>query len=160
MKTLSLTVLIALSFAMSSTPSVSFANTSEEVQAKSKGKSEPAPKDQDDRDGGGEGHDPREGTYEGNDRNGGGSFDGGGYSGGDGGGGMAGELFYVKNSGKTLGANVKVEDRGSVLVYTETSHEDISASETCTTITRVTVDKATGKTLATDKVEYCNQWPL
>ncbi len=159
MKTLLLTALIALCFAIGTTPSQSHARTSDVVQAKSKGKSEPAPKDQDERSGGGEGHDPREETYEGNDRNSGGSFDGGGYSGGDGGG-MGSELFYVKNSGKARGANVKVEDRGDVLIYTEISQEDLSASETCTTITKVTVDKATGKTLATDKTEYCNQWPL
>lgn len=156
MKTMFLTAVLAVSMAAAT---VSVAHANSDVVAK-KGKSEPAPKDRDERNGGGETPDPREETYEGNDRNSGGSFDGGGYDGGSGGGGMMSEIFYVKQSGKNKGANIKVEDRGDVMVYTEVSHEDIDASETCTTIKRTIVDKATGKVLSSDSIEYCNRWPL
>lgn len=145
---------------------LAFALSSLSPSAYAKKKSEPAPKE--DTRGSGEEKDPREETYEGNDRNSGGSFDGGGYTGGgfDGGGyggseggGMMSEIFYVKQD-PTTGGNVTVEERGNVLVYTEVSHEDMNASETCTTITRTTVDKKTGKVLATDSTQYCNNWPL
>lgn len=89
----------------------------------------------------------------------GGSFDGGGY---DDGGGMIGEIFLTRGSGKTYPVTNKTtkEDRGTVIVYTTITQEDISADETCTTRTVTVVDKATGKTIKTDSDTYCNVWPL
>ncbi len=126
-------------------------------KGKDKGKSEPAPKD-DDRKGGGDEVDPRQGTYEGNDRDGGGYFDGGGYNDG---GGMIGEIFYAPNA-KTYPVTTTTtsEDRGDVIVYTTRVQEDISADETCTTISVVTVAKSTGKVISSESNEYCNRWPL
>jgi|GEM_PF-1741851 len=156
MKSLLLVTLLSLSVA-----SVSYASLSSQsaVTAK-KGKSEPAPKDRDERNGGNEESDPREETYEGNER-GGGAFDGGGYE-GDGGGGMLGEIFHVRGGGKTypVTTNVKTEDRGDVIVYTTTVQEDLSASETCTTVTVTVVDKASQKVISADSNEFCNRWPL
>ena len=129
-----------------------------------KGHVEPIPKERDERKGGGEQPDSREETYEGNDRTDGGHLDdGGGYNGDEGG--MIGELFYVPGKGgnsKTfpVTTTTKKEDRGDVLVYTTTVHEDISASETCTTVTVTVVDKKSGKAIKSDSNEYCNAWPL
>lgn len=155
MKALILAALISIAFA---TPVHSAFAAQGNVAKKSK-KSEPAPKDSDERQGGNETPDSREETYEGNDR-GGGSFDGGGHEGS--GGGMGSELFSVKFGGKTypVGTHTKTEDRGNVIVYTTTTQEDISADETCTTVTTVVVDKATRKVLSTDSDEFCNRWPL
>ncbi|MBO9667492.1 MAG: hypothetical protein J7501_11855 [Bdellovibrio sp.] len=112
---------------------------SDVISAK-KGKSEPAPKEG--RDGGGEGSDPREGTYEGNDR--GGSFDGGGYEGGGGGGGsFEGELFR------------SVEDRGDVLLVTSEVTTEVAPAETCTATTKKAIDKVTQKVIKTDVSEVC-----
>lgn len=149
MKALILAALVAISFTV---PSATFAVSN--VIAK---KSEPAPKDRDERKGGEERPDSREETYEGNSR--GGSFDGGGYDNGTEGG-MIGEVFYAKNQGKKLGPGMKVEDRGATLAYTEVSYEDMSASETCTTITRTVVDKVSKKVLSHDSDTFCNNWPL
>ena len=149
MKALVLTALVAFSLAA---PSATLAVS--DMIAK---KSEPAPKDRDERKNGEERPDPREETYEGNSR--GGSFDGGGYDSGSEGG-MIGEVFYVKNQGKKLAPGVKLEDRGTTLVYTEISYEDMSASETCTTITRTVLDKASKKVLSQDSDTFCNNWPL
>lgn len=159
MKSVLFVALIALSFTAHS--AVATASQAEDVVSAKKGKSksEPAPKDRDERDGGGEEVDPRQETYEGNDRSeGGGYFDGGGYNDG---GGMIGEIFTVP-SGKTypVTTNVKKEDRGDVIVYTTTVQEDISASETCTTIVTTVVDKVTGKAISSDSNEFCNRWPL
>lgn len=86
-----------------------------------------------------------------------------GYIGDDGGGagGMIGELFYTQPQ-KTypVKTNVKKEDRGATIVYTTITQEDISASETCTTIVTTEVEKKSGKVLSTDTKEYCNVWPL
>lgn len=161
MKTILLAALLSLSFA-----APVFANISDNSQdvvsaKKGKGKSEPAPKEDDG--GRGEEKDPREETYEGNDRNSGGSFDGGGYgSGGFDGGGMIGEIFSVPGKGKTypVTSNTTVEDRGDVLVYTTRTQEDISYDETCTTVSVLVVAKSTGKVISSDSNEYCNRWPM
>lgn len=163
MKILSMTALIALSFAINTAPSSAVAADQSEVvqaKAKSKSKSEPAPTPKDEAGRGPrEEFDPRREAHEGNGRNEGGAFDGGGYR-DETGNGMGSEVFYVKHPGKDRSFGPQVEDRGDVLIYTSVTHEDISASETCTTVTRVTVDKATAKTLETDTTEYCNKWPL
>lgn len=169
MKTILLAALLSLSFA-----APVFANISDNSQdvvsaKKGKGKSEPAPKEDDG--GRGEEKDPREETYEGNDRNSGGSFDGGGYGsggfdgggyGGGDGGGMIGEIFSVPGKGKTypVTSNTTVEDRGDVLVYTTRTQEDISYDETCTTVSVLVVAKSTGKVISSDSNEYCNRWPM
>lgn len=133
------------------------AETSEILAKKSSKKSEPAPKE-DER--GGEEYDPRQGTFEGNER-GGGSFDGGGYEGGGDEGGMIGEIFFTRN-GKTypITTHTKTEDRGNVVVYTTTVQEDISASETCTTVTVTVIDKATKTIVSSETNEFCNRYPL
>lgn len=161
MKALVLAALISLTFVAHSSLAVGAQNT---VNAKKGGKkSEPAPKDRDERKGGGEEPSSREETYEGNDRSNGGDFDGGGYS-EDGGGynlEVSSETSLVRG-GKTypVTRNLRTEDRGDVIVYTVTEHEDISADETCTTITTTVVEKATKKVLKTDTKEFCNRWPL
>lgn len=162
---------ILVCFTLTSVAQASSFSYGADIAKKSNKKSEPAPGDE--RRGGGEESDPREETYEGNER-GGGSFDGGGYSGGDdrgggywdgggygGGGGMAGEIFYVPG-GKTypVTRNIKTEDRGDVIVQTIVEHEDIDASETCTTITEMVIDKKTQKVISSNTREFCNRWPL
>lgn len=152
MKSLLLTALLSLSV-------ISFASaatqTHSSVVAK-KGKSEPAPKEEG-RGGNEEAPLPQEGTYEGNER-GGGSFDGGGYEGD--GGGMGGELFYKNTKTYPVTTTTKTEDRGDVVVHTTTVQEDISASETCTTVTVTLVAKSTGRVISSDSNEFCNRWPL
>lgn len=170
MKTILMAALLSLAFAAPTFASIDSEKSQDVVSAKKgKGKSEPAPKDEDGR---GEEKDPREGTYEGNDRNSGGSFDGGGYDnggfdgggygGGDsGGGGMIGEIFsvpYSKTYPVTTGTTV--EDRGDILVYTTRTQEDISYDETCTTISVITVAKSTGKVLSSESNEYCHRFPM
>ncbi|UOF02846.1 hypothetical protein [Bdellovibrio reynosensis] len=149
-------VILAALFCLSAQASI-VAETSEVLAKKSSKKSEPAPKE-DER--GGEEYDPRQGTYEGNDR-GGGSFDGGGYDGGSDEGGMIGEIFFVRNS-KTypITTNTKTEDRGDVVVYTTTVQEDISANESCTTVTVVVIEKATNSIVSSDSNYFCNSYPL
>ena len=73
-----------------------------------------------------------------------------------------GSDYGLVRGGKTypVTRNLKTEDRGDVIVYTVTEHEDISADETCTTITTTVVEKATKKVLKTDTKEFCNRWPL
>lgn len=170
MKSILLTALLSLAVAAPSFASLNGDQAQDVIAAKKgKGKSEPAPKDRDEREGGGDEKDPREETYEGNDRNSGGSFDGGGYTGGGydggdyggGGGGMIGEIFSVPN-GKTypVTTNTTVEDRGETVVYTTRTQEDISADETCTTISVLVVAKSTGKVISSESNEYCNRWPL
>lgn len=160
MKTMLLAALLAVSFAAPTYASVLSDNSQEVVSAKKgKGKSEPAPKDRDEREGGGDEVDPRQETYEGNDRGGGGgSFDGGGYNDG---GGMAGEIFSVPQS-KTypVTTNTKVEDRGDVVIYTTVVQEDVSSEETCTTVSVLVVEKATGKKLSSESKESCSHLPL
>lgn len=158
MKALLIAFVVSLSFAAHANLSV---GTQDDLLSKKGGsKSEPAPKDQDERQGGGETPDSREETYEGNDRNSGGSFDGGGYEGD--GGGMSGEIFRTRG-GKVhpvTTRNLKTEDRGSVIIYTSTEQEDFGADETCTTVTTTVVDKVTQKVISTDSQEFCNRWPL
>lgn len=156
MKALLIAVLVSFSFAAQANISLGH---DELISKKGGSKSEPAPKDNDERKGGGETPDPREETYEGNDRNSGGAFDGGGYEGD--GGGMGSEIFF-KRGGRVhpVTNHLKTEDRGSVIVYTITEQEDISADETCTKITTTVVDKETQKVLSTDSQEFCNRWPL
>lgn len=157
MRALLLALLMSFSFAAQA--GVIDGSQGEVISKKGGKQSEPAPKDRDERQGGNETPDSREETYEGNDRNSGGSFDGGGYEGS--GGGMGSEIFLVRG-GKTypVTRNLKTEDRGSVIVYTTTEQEDISADETCTTITTTVVDKATKKVISSDTQEFCNRWPL
>lgn len=170
MKSVLFAALLSLVIAVPSLAAIETGHGQSNISAKKgKGKGEPAPKDRDERTGDDEDKDPREETYEGNDRNSGGSFDGGGYSGGgyDGGGrgggdgGMGSEIFFVPHA-KTypVTTNTKVEDRGDVLVYTTRTHEDISADETCTTVSVVVIAKATGKIISSETDEYCNRWPL
>nr|BFD67961.1 hypothetical protein HAGR004_29830 [Bdellovibrio sp. HAGR004] len=160
MKTILLAALLSVAFAAPTFANITSGDQNVVSAKKGKGKSEPAPKDGEER---GEEKDPREETYEGNDR-GGGSFDGGGYGSGGfdgGGGGMIGEIFSVPNS-KTypVTSSTKVEDRGDVLVYTTHTQEDISYDETCTTISVLVVAKATGKVISSESQEFCNRWPM
>lgn len=84
-----------------------------------------------------------------------------GYEREEGGGGMINELFSVQALRAHPPKNtVRKEDRGSTVVYTTMSQEDMSASETCTTIVVTVVEKATGKVLSTQSREDCNTWPL
>lgn len=162
MKTMLLVAILSLSLGVSANAAINHGDSV--IAKKDKGHVEPAPKDRDERKGGEETPDSREETYEGNDRTDGGHLDDGdGYGGGEGG--MIGELFYVPGKGgntKTypVTTNVKKEDRGDVIVYTTTVHEDMSASETCTTVTVTVVDKKSNKVIKTDSNEYCNTWPL
>lgn len=167
MKTILLAALLSVAFAAPAFATIGSGDHNVISAKKGKGKTEPAPKDGEER---GEEKDPREETYEGNDRGGGsfdgggyggGGFDGGGYGGGDGGG-MIGEIFSVAGKGKTypVTTNTTVEDRGDVLVYTTRTQEDISYDETCTTITVLTVAKATGKVISSESQEFCNRWPM
>jgi hypothetical protein len=150
---------LILGFTVHALDAKAISHKSQEISAKSKskGKSEPAPKE-DDRKGGGDETDPRQGTFEGNDRGeGGGSFDGGGYSGGGDDGGFIGEIFSAAdNRTYPTRTTSSVEDRGEVLVYTTQIQEDISASETCVTTIVSVVDKASGKSLKTDSDRFCN----
>ncbi|UXR65252.1 hypothetical protein EZJ49_03180 [Bdellovibrio bacteriovorus] len=169
MKNILLAALLSVAFVAPAFANVGSGDQNVISAKKGKGKSEPAPKDGEER---GEEKDPREETYEGNDRGGGsfdgggyggGGFDGGGYGGGDGGGGgMIGEIFSVAGKGKTypVTSNTTVEDRGEILVYTTRTQEDISYDETCTTITVLTVAKSTGKVISSESNEYCNRWPM
>lgn len=159
MKALILVTLVAFSFA---TQAQVLVGTQEELVSKKGGKkSEPAPKDRDERKGGEESPHPRQETYEGNDRGngGGGSFDG---SGSGEGSGFDSEIFKVRGGKKYAPKTnvLKTEDRGTVIVYTSVEQEDVSASETCTTITTTVVDKATETVLSEEVEEYCNNWPL
>lgn len=132
------------------------ADNSEYVAKKSSSKkSEPAPKENNDRD---EEADPRQGTYEGNDR-GGGSFDGGGYEGGGDEGGMIGEIFMTPENKSFKTTSSTTEDRGDVIVYTTTVLQDFSAAKTCTTVNVTTVDKQTGAVISSDDSEFCDSWP-
>lgn len=148
-----------LGFTVHALDAKAVSHKSQEISAKSKGKgkSEPAPKE-DDRKGGGDEVDPRQGTFEGNDRGErGGTFDGGGYSGGDDSGGFIGEIFSpADNRTYPTRTTTNVEDRGEVLVYTTMIQEDVSASETCVTTIVSVVDKASGKSLKTDSDRFCN----
>lgn len=149
---------LILGFTVHALDAQAISHKSQEISAKSKGKgkSEPTPKE-DDRKGGGDETDPRQGTFEGNDRDEGGTFDGGGYSGGDDGGGFIGEIFSEANN-RTYPTRTtsSVEDRGEVLVYTTQIQEDVSASETCVTTIVSVVDKTTGKSLKADSDRFCN----
>ncbi|MFS4460942.1 hypothetical protein [Bdellovibrio sp. HCB2-146] len=159
MKSIIALALILGAFTVHALDAKAVTNKSQEISAKAKkGKNEPAPRDRDERQGGGDEKDPREETYEGNDRDEGGSFDGGGYTGGGEGGGFLGEIFNSANGGKTYPTQMttKVEDRGDVLVYLTTIQEDISATETCVTTVVTVVDKASGKTLQSDSDRFCN----
>lgn len=156
MKVLLFLTLFTCAFNFSLQPVLAATASSDVVSAK-KEKSEPAPKDKDERKGGGEIPDSREETYEGRER--GDSRDDGGNDSGSGGG-MMSEVFYVKPSLPRSGSNVKVEDHGLILVYTETAVEDLGASESCTTVTRTVVEKASGKVLSEETKSYCNNWPL
>lgn len=158
MKTFILVTLVSLSLVAQASTSHTDQKSQETVSAKkSKGRGEPAPKD-DDRQGGGDGVDPRQENYEGNDRDGGGSFDGGGYEGDDGG--FGSELFFVNTKVKPTTTTSTTEDRGDFVIYTTRVHEDVAADETCTTVTIVTVAKSNGKTISTNSDYYCNRWPL
>ncbi|WP_413944180.1 hypothetical protein [Bdellovibrio sp. HCB-162] len=151
MKSLLLAVLV--SFSLVSYAGVSQA--SQDVVFAKKGKSEPAPKDRDERKGGNEDVDPRQETYEGNDRDGG-SFDGGGYEGDSGEGGMIGEIFYAPGSAhQPVTTTSKKEDRGDVIVYTIITRQAVSPTELCTTTTVTTVHKATEKVVSSDTDTYC-----
>lgn len=151
MKSLLLAVLVSFSFVSYASAS----NTSQDVVSAKKGKSEPAPKDRDERKGGDEEVDPRQGTYEGNDRDGG-SFDGGGYEGDGGGGGMIGEIFYIHGSPYLpVTTTSKKEDRGDVIVYTIITRQAVGPTQMCTTTTVTTVEKATEKVLSSNTDTYC-----
>lgn len=157
MKALFLAILVSSALVVQ----VSAAGSSQDdvLSKKSGGKSEPAPKDPDERKGGGETPAPRDESYEGNDREDGGEFDGGGYEGD--GGGMIGEVFRARGGkAQPVTRHLKTEDRGSVIIYTSTEYEDIGADETCTIVTTTVVDKATRKVISADSEEFCNRWPL
>ncbi len=154
MKNLILALVLSLSFAVTATAA------KKQPDQPKRGESGPACPSydcNDERDRGPDGK--HQETYEENDP----SDDGyvGDERGGDSGGGMMGELFYTqpKKTYPTT-SNVKKEDRGTTIVYTTVTQEDISASETCTTIVVTVVEKASGKVISTDSKEYCNTWPL
>ncbi|WII71310.1 hypothetical protein QJS83_12640 [Bdellovibrio sp. 22V] len=171
MKSLILAALLTLSFAAQAEPKIkgtpdrdnkttcdAFGCTDEDttdVISKKKDKGEPAPKDRDERGNGNEEVDPRQETYEGNDR-GGGSFDGGGYEGDGGGGGMIGEIFYVPGSAhQPVTTTSTREDRGDVIVYTIITRQAVSPTELCTTTTVTTVHKTTEKVISSNTDTYC-----
>ncbi len=151
MKALFVVLIASLSFAANAANySILNQSNSQNVQKSN----EPAPPDRDQRRGGGEPVDPHQETYEGNDRSGE-VFDGGGYSGS--GGGMGSEIFFTPNA-KTypVTTSTRTEEIGDIVIYTTTVHEDISAEESCTMVTKMVVEKTTGKVLSTDTKEYCN----
>lgn len=111
---------------------------------------EPAPSENDDRNNTSEDKNPRNETYEGNDRGGnGGAYDDGGYGGN---GGMGGELFRTAN-----GSYFKqtIEDRGSVLVIKSQVLSSTDSSELCSVYTENLVDKVTKKVLKTETNQQC-----
>lgn len=52
------------------------------------------------------------------------------------------------------------EDRGDVIVYTRVETEAVSATETCSKVTKTVVDKATQEVLSEEQDQYCSQYPL
>lgn len=158
MKTMMLVAVLSLSLGFQAQAMIS----GHDAVISKKGHVEPAPKDRDERKDGEEEKDSREETYEGRERTDRGHLDGDGFGGDEGG--MMGELFYVpgQHGGKThpVTTNVKKEDRGDVIVYTTVTHQDMSATEVCTTVVVTVVDKKTNKVIKTDSSEYCNEWRL
>ncbi len=146
MKAIVLAALMCLTFVGNS----SLAEGSQNILSSKKAdkNQEPVPKSRDENRGGGEEPRSLEETYEGNDRSGGIDLDGG--------------ESRLLNGGKSypITRNLRTEDQGDVIIFTLTEHEDISADETCTTITRTVVEKVTKKVLKTDTKEFCNRWTM
>jgi len=129
--------------AMLSVPMLSLAGV---AKAGSSIKTEPAPAE--DTRGSNEETDPRQETYEGNDR-GGGDASGGFNEGG--GGGVEATLFT--SVGSTV--NQTTEDRGDVLVIRRQVMTPVGGTEICVVSTVKVIDKATQKVIKSDKSELC-----
>ncbi|MFM6930563.1 MAG: hypothetical protein ACKOX6_19020 [Bdellovibrio sp.] len=110
-------------------------------------KTEPAPAE--DTRGSNEETEPRQETYEGNDRGGGDAS--GGFNEGGGGGGVEGTLFT--SVGSTV--NQTTEDRGDVLVIRRQVVTPGRGTEICVVSTTKVIDKATQKVIKSDSSELC-----